>query len=324
MSTMAKANALPDEETPWQGRRYFPVSQYFKQRFGEKTGKISVSVAQTCPSRQGVEGVGSCIFCDEWGSAAYHLERDNSLLEQIRNNRIHVQRRLRAKKFLVYFQAYTNTLGHVAALGQHFKMALSEPYVVGLVVGTRPDCLPKRIFPLFQEICDSSYLMVELGVQSFFDDQLNFLRRGHSIQCSIDAVYKLHEQTDADVGVHLMFGLPDETDEHIIETALRVNRLPVSNVKLHNLHVLHKTPLAELYAQGRFRPLELDEYARRVILFLRHLSPDVAVQRLAAVASRWAELVAPQWTREKMQPILYIEDLMTQAGCIQGDLYRAP
>lgn len=315
-------SVLPDGETPWQGRRYFPISQYFKQQFGEKTGKISVSVAESCPNRQGIKGMDACIFCDEWGSAAYHLERENSLLEQIRNNRVHVQRRLRAKKFLVYFQAYTNTLGHVAALRSRFETALTEPYIAGLVVGTRPDCLPKRIFPLFQEVCDHSYLMVELGVQSFFDEQLEFLRRGHSAQCSIDAVYKLHEQTSANVGVHLMFGLPDETDEHIIKTAEQVNSLPVDNVKLHNLHVLHKTPLADLYAQGRFKPLELEEYARRVILFLRHLSPEVAVQRLAAVASRWAELVAPQWTREKMQPILYIEDLMAQAGYVQGDLYK--
>lgn len=312
---------LADSITPWQGRRYFPISHYFKHQFGEKVGKISVSIAATCPNRQASKKSDICIFCDEWGSAAYPIKDDQSLLEQVRKNRIPVQKRLRAKKFLVYFQAYTSTLGHINKLKHSFDEALSEPDIIGAVIGTRPDCLPKRIFPLFKDISERHYLMVELGVQSFFDEHLDFLKRGHSAACSIDAVRKLHEHTGANIGIHLMFGLPDETDEHIIQTAKYVNMLPIDNVKLHNLHVLQQTPLADLYAQGKFQPLELEEYARRVILFLRHLSPLVSVQRLAAVANRWAELVAPQWTREKMQPILYIEDRMAKSGYMQGDCY---
>ncbi len=304
----------------WNDRRYYPISQYFKSRFGEKVGKISVSVAETCPNRQSSK-MEACIFCDEYGSAAYPFEQENSLREQITSNRIHVQRRLRAKKFLVYFQAYTNTLGRISALEERFDTALAEADILGLVVGTRPDCLPERIFPLFRATAEQSYLMVELGVQSFFDDQLAFLRRGHNAASSIKAIHRLHEETKADIGIHLIFGLPEETDERLIATAERINSLPVDNVKLHNLHVLLNTPLAALYAKGKFIPVELEEYARRVIVFLRHLSPEIAVLRLAAVANRWDELVAPQWTREKMQPLLFIEDKMAQAGHFQGDLY---
>ena len=306
--------------TAWQERRYYPISQYFKSRFGEKVGKISVSVAETCPNRQSPK-MAACIFCDEYGSAAYPFERENDLAEQISSNRKHVQRRLRANKFLVYFQAYTNTLGRISALEERFKIALAEPDIVGLVVGTRPDCLPERIFPLFRDTAKNSYLMVELGVQSFFDDQLAFLRRGHHAESSLKAIQRLHEQTTADIGIHLIFGLPNESDERLIATARQINQLPIDNVKLHNLHVLKNTPLATLYQNGEFATIELDEYARRVIIFLRHLSPQVAVQRLAAVANRGDELIAPQWTREKMQPLIFIEEQMAQAGYFQGDLY---
>ncbi len=304
--------------TSWNERRYYPISQYFKSRFGEKVGKISVSVAETCPNRQSSK-MEACIFCDEWGSAAYPRERELSLQEQIASNRKHVKRRLRAKKFLVYFQAYTNTLGRISALQERFATALSEPDVEGVVVGTRPDCLPERIYPLFRDTAEQSYLMVELGVQSFYDEQLRFLRRGHDVESAVNAINMLHQRTQADIGIHLIFGLPGETDGQLIETARRINELPIDNVKLHNLHVLEGTPLADLYRRGEFEAVELEEYARKVVLFLRHLSPRVAVQRLAAVANRWDELVAPQWTREKMQPLLYIEKKMEIEGCFQGD-----
>ena len=310
-------------ETPWQGRRYYPISQYFHRRFGERVAKISVSVAETCPNRSANSSMQPCVFCDEWGSAAYHLERDRGLQEQIRFNRQLVTRRLKARRFLVYFQSYTNTLDKVEVLRRRFETALAEDDVAGLVVGTRPDCLPQRLFPLLDAMSRRRYLMLEIGAQSFFDDQLQFLRRGHSAQSSVAAVFALAQKTRADIGLHLIFGMPGDSPERLIETARIVNRLPVANVKLHNLHVLSNTPLAEMHRRGEFVPDELEPYADKVILFLRHLSPTIAVQRLAAVASRWDELIAPQWTGQKMQPIDFIEKRMARAGVVQGDLYEA-
>ncbi len=310
-------------EGQWQGRRYYPISQYFRRRFGERVGKISVSIAETCPNRSSASAMELCIFCDEWGSAAYPLEKDQDLQEQIRGNKLRVGRRLKSQRFLVYFQSYTNTLDKVDILRQRFITALAQDNIDGLVVGTRPDCLPQRIFPLLEEMSQRSYVMVELGVQSFFNDQLAFLKRGHTAEKNIEAVFALARHTHVDIGVHLIFGLPDETPARLIETARIINQLPISNVKLHNLHVLRNTELAQLYARGEFVPDELEAYADKVILFLRHLSPNVAVQRLAALASRWDELIAPQWTAGKMQPIEFIENRMRQAGVIQGDLYAA-
>jgi radical SAM protein (TIGR01212 family) len=300
--------------------RYYPISQYYKERFGEKVYKVSVSIAETCPNRQPNSRMPLCIFCDEWGSAAYHLERDKSLREQIRINRDKIARRYRANTFLVYFQSYTNTFDRVSELEQRFQVALAEDHINGIVLGTRPDCLPQRVLPLLKKTHEDHYLMVELGLQSFFDHHLTFLQRGHDAARGFEAIQKLHEHTGVDTGVHLIFGLPDETDDEIIETAQRINELPISNVKLHNLHVLTNTPLALMYQQGRFQPVELEEYIDKVVLFLQHLSPNVAVQRLAAVASRWDELIAPAWTREKMRPTQMIEDKLAELNTRQGQL----
>ncbi len=309
---------MKEDFSDWGNHRYFPISQFYKNQFGEKVYKVSVSIAETCPSRQPNSRMPLCIFCDEWGSAAYHLERDKSLQDQIIVNRDKISKRYRAKKFLIYFQSYTNTFDRVSELEQRFKIALAEDNIEGIVLGTRPDCLPGRILPLLKETHKTHYVTVELGLQSFFDHHLTFLQRGHDVQRGYEAIEKLHQHTGVDIGIHLMFGLPDETDDKIIETARILNNLPISNVKLHNLHVLSNTPLAEMYDQGKFQPVELQEYIDKVILFLQHLSPDIAVQRLAAVASRWDELVAPQWTKEKMRPTQMIEDQLLGRGLYQG------
>ncbi len=316
MRCSANRGITVDVKTP-----YYPISRYYRERFGHKVYKISVSVAESCPNRQPNGRLLPCLFCDEWGSAAYHLQRELPLAEQIRINRERIARRYRAERFLVYFQAYTNTFGRVAQLRQRFDTALAQEQICGLVLGTRPDCLPARIMPLLRETHERTYVMVELGVQSLFDHHLLFLQRGHDAACSLDAIRRLHDATGVDIGVHLIFGLPHESDREIRQTAELLNGLPVQNVKLHNLHVLANTPLARLYQQGGFEPLTLEEYSRRVVLFLQHLSPQIAVQRLAAVASRWDELMAPAWTREKMRPGNHIRQQLAQAGG-QGSCYR--
>lgn len=312
---------MSDTDAKWQGRRYYPISQYFKNKFGVKTAKIPVSIAERCPMKADDGRLQPCIFCDDYGSAAYHLEVERELLDQIRHNRKAVDRRLNGRGYLVYFQAYTNTLDKVAILKQRFDIALSEDYVNGLVIGTRADCLPARMFPMLQGVAARTYLMVEIGVQSFFDDQLDYIKRGHNAHKNIEAVLKLNQQTDVDIGIHLIFGIPGDTSERLIETALIINDLPISNVKLHNLHVLKNTPLDAIYQRGEFEPDDLETYADKVILFLRYLSPETAVQRLAAVASRWDDLIAPKWTGLKMQPVEFIEQRMRDQGIYQGDLY---
>lgn len=314
----AEESTVPIMTFPDQsGQRYYAISQFYKQRFGEKVYKIAVSVANTCPNRQGTDGSG-CIFCDEWGSAGVHQTMNLSLEEQILQNRAYLKKRFKVNKFLVYFQAFSNTFTRISELESNMALALNQQQVYGIIVGTRPDCLPSEVFDLFKRFAEQSFVSVELGVQSFNDKQLHFLKRGHTADQSIEAIRELHKLTGVHVGIHLIFGLPGETESDIIETAQLINELPVDSVKLHNLHVLRNTPLESYYHKQQFQPLDLDTYADRVILFLEHLSPAISIQRLAAYAGPDSGLIAPHWTSERLRPAQEIQNRMTQRKTCQG------
>ncbi len=286
----------------WQDKPFLPISSVYRYRFGHKVVKIPVSIAESCPNRAGLKGMKTCIFCDVHGSFAYPESQNEGLHQQILLHREKVRQRFNAARFLVYFQAYTTTFTSLGRLTEGFETALTISDVVGLVVGTRPDCLSSAVLKTWQEYTARTHVAVEFGVQSFDDDQLIWMRRGHTASQSIQAIERTaREAPGVDLGLHLIFGWPTETDKQIIETARLCNSLPITNVKLHNLHVLAKTPLEELYLQGEFQPIELEPYAHRVGLFLEHLSPRIAVHRLAALSSRWDELIAPSWTRHKMK-----------------------
>lgn len=305
----------------WQGLPYFPISSFYRRVFGGKVYKIPVSTAQTCPNREGLKGMKTCIFCDEWGSAAYPELRQLELRKQIEESKNRVQSRTHAEKFLVYFQAYTNTFSKTQKLREQFEVACQVDDVVGLVVGTRPDCISDAVIDLWQEYSKKIFISVELGAQSFNNAQLRWMERGHTAEKTMWAIDKIKSKVDVDLGIHLIFGLPEETDQQIIETARQVSRMPVNNVKLHNLHVLKNTPLESLYGDGEFTPLTMEEYARRVILFVQHLDPRVAIHRLAAVASREAELIAPEWTGHKMMVYQYFIDRFYAEKAYQGQYF---
>ncbi|MGZ3805411.1 MAG: TIGR01212 family radical SAM protein, partial [Pseudobdellovibrionaceae bacterium] len=290
---------------------------------GEKVYKIPVSVVDDCPNRRGLKGMQTCVFCDVWGSAAQAESVNMELRAQIEKYHGHIAKKYKAKSFLIYFQAYTNTFTKLTSLRHNFETALSYDFVKGFVVGTRPDCLSKGVLDLWQEYHQRSFVAVELGVQSFFDEQLVFMRRGHTAQDSIEAIYKIADNTQADLGIHLIFGNPGETDEQIIQTAEIVNKLPITNIKLHNLHALKNTPLEEMYHRGEFLPIDRETYSHRVKLFLQHLAPHLALHRLAAFASRWEELVAPTWTSDKMGTHQYIIDFLRQEKAYQSQLFKS-
>lgn len=301
--------------------RYTPLSQHYQRRFGCKVYKVSVSVAQTCPVRQG--GRGACSFCDAWGSAAYDETAGLPLREQIRHNGARIRARYKAERWLVYFQAYTNTFARVAQLQEWYEEALAEPGVAGIVIGTRPDCLPDRVLSLLQRLARETYVGLELGVQSLDDAQLAFLRRGHDRATSLRALERLRAVPELEVCAHLMFGLPGEHEAQLAETAQTLSDLGVHGVKLHNLHVLRGTELERLHCAGAFTPIDLPAYAERVAVFLEHLAPQVVVHRLNAVASRWEQVVAPDWARHKLAPAEFIREHLERTDRWQGRLYRA-
>jgi uncharacterized protein len=310
-------------EKGWNGLPYRPISQFYQQYFGEKVYKIPLAVADDCPNRLGLKGMQTCIFCDEWGSAARAEALHMEIKDQIIKYHELLQRKRKARFFLAYFQAYTSTFLKLKSLQTQLQTALSFDFIKGIVVGTRPDCLSQGVLDTWKSVAEKSYVSIELGVQSFEDQQLEFLRRGHSAADSLKAIDRIHRSSEKlHIGLHLIFGLPGETDEDIIKSAEICNGLPITNVKLHNLHVLKKTPLEDLYKQGQFAPIDFSTYARRTAVFLQHLSPRIYVDRLAAYSSRWDELVAPDWTANKMLSHQGIIDYMRQESFFQSRLYQ--
>ena len=306
-------------ESLWGSKPYYPVSEFYKQKFGEKVFKIPVSIAGRCPNMKDGSGLKTCIFCDEWGSFAYPQNRELTLKDQIQQHREKIRDRYNTKKFFVYFQAYTTTYTQVQRVRDAFEMALEFDDVVGIIIGTRPDCLSPALIDTFNDLAQRTFMAVELGVQSFDDKQLTFMRRGHTAEQAIKGIRRLRtEAPNVNLGIHLMFGWPEESYADLEASAKLCNELDIHNVKLHNLHVLKNTDLAKLFFENQFKPVELEDYSDMVAHFLSFLSPDIAVHRLVATASRWDELVSPEWTRHKMTNFQYVIDHMNKKGVQQG------
>jgi len=307
-------------EKGWRGLPYHTIADHYKRIFGEKVYKIPVTVVDDCPNRMGLKGMKTCSFCDVWGSAAREESFQMTLKEQIEKYQTQIGKEYNSKKFLIYFQAYTNTFTKISALKENFDTALSYPFVNGFVLGTRPDCLSPAVLNLWQEYYQKSFVAVELGVQSFFNHHLEFMQRGHTADDSLKAIQKISQSTAVDLGLHLIFGSPNETLDEIKQTALICNDLPITNVKLHNMHVLKNTELEKWYLDGKYQPIERQDYTEKVQLFLSYLHPRIAVHRLAAFASRWEELIAPQWTSDKMGTHQFIIDHLRRTQTYQGCL----
>jgi radical SAM protein (TIGR01212 family) len=306
----------------WNGIPYYPVSQFYKETFGEKVYKVPVSTAETCPNREGLRGMKTCNFCDVWGSAAYPELREDSLRQQIETTKARMKQMYKANKYLVYFQAYTNTFEKTKRLEQQFDQAFEFEDVVGAVVGNRPDCISQAVMKFWNHWAQSKFISVEIGVQTFDEEQLIWMRRGHTAQKSLWAIDKIAETCpEVNLGIHLMFGLPGETREQIVNTAKLVNSLPIQNVKLHNLHVLRNTPLEEDFKRGEFEPIDRAEYFERCRLFLQHLSPEIAVHRLSALSKHADELVAPEWTSRKMEMYQHMLQYMLDTESYQSQLF---
>ncbi len=304
---------------------YNPISDYYKKIFGHKVFKVPVSIAEDCPNRAGLKGMEVCIFCDEHGSFAYPQNQREELKKQIEMHQEKVAKRFNSKKFLVYFQAYTTTFKQYKKIEEAFELALSYPDTVGIVVGTRPDCLSDSLLDLWKNVSEQVFMGVEIGVQSFDNRQLDWMKRGHTAEVSLAAIHKIANRCpNVNLGLHLMFGWPGETLADVQRAAEICNTLPINNVKLHNLHVLKNTPLEKLYNDGAFAPLDFEPYADLASHFLAHLSPDIYIHRLIALASNWGELVAPEWTRYKMTNYQRMIDHMNQKQLSQGLYFQTP
>lgn len=297
-------------------KRYNAFSDELKRVFGCRVHRISVDAGFTCPNRDGSSGEGGCVYCGGKGSGSFGIQPGVGVAEQIESGKEVMVRKYKAKKFIAYLQAYSNTYAPVEMLRAIYDEALSVPDVVGLIIGTRPDCLPADVVDLLAEYARRTYFWLELGLQSSLDRTLELIRRGHDFAAFADAVARCRRR-GIRVCAHIILGLPGETREEMLAMAAILNGLGVDGVKIHLLHVMKDTPLAEQYREGTVRLLDRDEYVGIVCDFLERLDPGISIQRLTGDGHR-DHLIAPLWSLKKFEVLNTIDSELERRRTRQG------
>ena len=283
-------------------------------RYGERVHKIAIDAGFTCPNRDGSIGRGGCTFCNNV-SFSPHGRKPLSIAEQIESGRRVIRKRTGAKKYLAYFQAYTNTYADVEELARLYDQALGEPDVIGLDVGTRPDCVPDKVLDLLAEYQQQgNEVWLELGLQSAHDETLERVNRGHGFAEYQNAVLRARER-GIKVCTHLILGLPGESRRHYMTSLQRVLELGVDGLKFHPLHVVKGTALANEWRRGEYHSLTMADYVANVVELIRHTPAKVVFHRLTGTASENI-LLAPIWCAKKWQVLNSITAEL--AGCVKG------
>ncbi len=303
--------------------RYRSYSAYLREIFGCRVQKITIDAGLTCPNRDGTVGTGGCIYCNARGSGTGDFARGLSVAEQIRRGRAAMARRYKARRFIAYFQSFSNTYAPLNRLRELYDAALADPAVVGLSIGTRPDCVDGPTLDLIEGYArrPDRLVWIEYGLQSASDRTLARINRGHDLACFREAVAATRGR-NIRICAHVILGLPGEGPEEMIATAEEVARLGIDGIKLHLLYVVRNTPLETLYRRGGYVPLGPDEYAERVCDVLERLPAGMVIQRLTGDPHP-EELVAPAWALEKGRSLSVIRETLARRDTWQGRLADA-
>ena len=323
-------------------KRYKHLNEYYKEKFGERTLKICVDGGFTCPNRDGTLGYGGCIYCSERGSGELintaitnsdNFNKCNANLENKQNISFVVKnitdqvkqyfttyRAGRANKFIVYFQNFTNTYDTVENLKIKYDSALVDDRIIGISIGTRPDCITEEIALLLKSYTDKYYVCVELGLQTANDEIRNKINCGYTSKQFTEAV-KILNKYNIDVITHIMVGLPNETIEDIKNTVNFVNNHKLQGIKIHSTYVVENTILANMYKNGEYKALDLDDYIETLIDILTHLNPDFVIHRISGDAPKDI-LVAPYWNKHKMWILHGFEKRFKARDLWQGKFYN--
>lgn len=306
----------PWHHPPMDGKPYRLFSAHLKELFGCRVHKISVDAGFGCPNRGGARERPGCIFCAPGGSGAVGIDRRLGVAEQLEQGREVMTRKYRAGKFLAYFQPFSNTFAPPDELRRLYDQALAVPDVVGLAVGTRPDCLGEEILDLLADYHRRTYFWLELGLQSRHDRTLARLRRGHDYAGFL-AAYRGAKARGLRVCVHIILGLPGESRDDLLATVDALAGLQVDGIKLHLLHVLEGTELGEMYRRGEVGVLERDAYVSLVADVVERLPPSTLIHRLTGDGPRQA-LLAPLWSLAKWEVLNAIDAELARRGSVQG------
>lgn len=296
-------------------KRYNQYSAHLKNKFGVKVYKITLDAGFSCPNRDGTISTGGCIFCDEGGSFSQAHSNLLSIEEQVEEGIKTLSQRFKAQKFMSYFQAYSNTYKPVNELENIYNSALNHPDIVGISIGTRPDCVDGEKIKLISSYKDDYYTWIEYGLQSIHNKTLKRINRGHDFDCFFKA-YEKTKEAGINVCVHVIFGLW-ETHDEIMQTAQKLAELNVDGVKIHMLCALENTKLAQIYKEGGIEFMNEDEYVQTVCDFLEYLPDTTTIHRLAGNGLS-TELIAPKWLSKKFDCLNKIDKEFIKRNTYQG------
>lgn len=301
-------------------RRFYSLNDYCQDTFGQKVYRLSLSGGMSCPNRDGTLGIGGCAFCSEGGSGDFAANAALPVEKQLAEARKRIEGKTGCRKFIAYFQSYTNTYAPVDRLRALFSAAMKPEEIVALSIGTRSDCLPGNVLDLLCELQSQKPVWIELGLQTIHNKTLRLMNTHTTVEQFDQAVYALH-QRNIPVIAHVILGLPGETREMMLDTVRHLSKLPISGVKLQLLHILRGTALGESYAASPFPLMELSEYCELVIDCLELLPPDIVIHRLTGDGPR-SLLVAPLWSLDKKRVLNTIRHRLKERGTRQGALYH--
>jgi radical SAM protein (TIGR01212 family) len=299
--------------------RYYSFNQYLKERFGERVQKVTLDAGLGCPNRDGAKGWGGCIYCDQFGSGTGLRDTYPDLKSQAQAGMKRLAKRYKARKFILYFQSFTNTYAPVETLRSLYDEAVQLPDVVGLAVGTRADCVTEEVLELLSQYTPHLMVWLELGLQSVHDETLRAINRGHTYEQFLSG-YSLARNYPLLICLHAIIGLPGENHTHVLQTAKEVARLKPDGLKIHALYVTMGTALEKIFREGKYTPLAQREFVGLACDFLELLPPDVVIQRLTG-DPRQNDLAVPEWTLRKQETLNLIHRELEKRESCQGSKY---
>lgn len=304
------------------GRFYYNEFSSFLQRFFPfKVQKITLDGGFSCPNRDGTKGRGGCTYCNNQTFNPAYCHRNKPVAEQMREGIAFFAHKYPQMRYLAYFQAYTNTYASLEVLQQRYEEALAVEGCVGLVIGTRPDCMPDELLDYLQQLATRTFVLVEYGIESCNDATLLRINRGHDYAAAVDAVRRTAER-GLPVGAHVILGLPGEDKEELMRQAVELSRLPLTTLKMHQLQLIRGTRMAEEYAQrpGDFHLFELDDYVDTVVDYVERLNPSLVLERFASQSPKEL-LIAPDWGLKNYELVECVKRRMRERDTWQGKLY---
>lgn len=294
-------------------KRYHTLNYYFKNRYGKKTFKVSLNGNFSCPNK--INGKG-CIFCSRLGSGDFAGNKEKDLITQFNEVKTIMEKKWPDSYYIGYFQANTNTFAPLEVLKEKYEQILSLPNVVGLNIATRSDAITNECYDYLEELSKRTNLIVELGLQSIHEKTLKFINRGHDLQNFEQAVKELQKR-NIEVIVHIINGLPNETKEDMIETVKYLNNLKIDGIKIHMLHIIENTDLADYYKENPFHILTKEEYIDIVVSQLEYLSPEIVIHRITGDPKK-EDLIEPTWLLKKFCVLNDIDKELVKRDTYQG------